>query len=87
MINGGLQKTIQKTEGTCICKNILKITIIWDNELFNGKGLKAKHMIFVGLLHSNAGKHVKKDRQCNGQTKKDKMINGGLQKTIQKTED
>jgi hypothetical protein len=25
---------------------------------FNGKGLKAKHMIFVGLLHSNAGKHV-----------------------------
>jgi hypothetical protein len=26
----------------------LKITIIWHNELFNGKGLKAKHMIFVG---------------------------------------
>ena len=24
-------------------KNILKITIIWHNELFNGKGLKAKH--------------------------------------------
>jgi hypothetical protein len=27
-------------------------------ELFNGKGLKAKHMIFVGLFHSNAGKNV-----------------------------
>jgi hypothetical protein len=39
-------------------KNILKITIIWHNELFNGKGLKAKHMIFVGLFHSNAGKNV-----------------------------
>jgi hypothetical protein len=26
-------------------------------------------------------------RQCNGQAKKDKMINSGLQKTIQKTED
>jgi hypothetical protein len=36
----------------------LKITIIWHNELFNGKGLKAKHMIFVGLFHSNAGKNV-----------------------------
>jgi hypothetical protein len=32
----------------------LKITIIWHNELFNGKGLK----IFVGLFHSNAGKNV-----------------------------
>jgi hypothetical protein len=41
-----------------ICKNILKITIIWHNELFNGKGLKAKHNIFVGLFHSNAGKNV-----------------------------
>jgi hypothetical protein len=41
-----------------ICKNILKITIIWHNELFNGKGLKAKQMIFVGLFHSNAGKNV-----------------------------
>ena len=36
----------------------MKITIIWHNELFNGKGLKAKHMIFVGLFHSNAGKNV-----------------------------
>jgi hypothetical protein len=36
----------------------LKITIIWHNELFNGKGLKAKHMIFVGFFHSNAGKNV-----------------------------
>jgi hypothetical protein len=36
----------------------LKITIIWHNELFNGKGLKAKHIIFVGLFHSNAGKNV-----------------------------
>jgi hypothetical protein len=34
----------------------LKITIIWYNELFTGKGLKAKHMIFVDLFHSNAGK-------------------------------
>ena len=34
------------------------------------------------------GSHIsKKDRQCNGQTKKDKMINSCLQKTIQKTED
>jgi hypothetical protein len=33
-----------------LCKNILKITIIWHNELFNGKGLKANHMIFVGLF-------------------------------------
>ena len=34
------------------------------------------------------GGHIsKKGRQCNGQTKKDKMINNGLQKTIQKTED
>jgi hypothetical protein len=41
-----------------ICKNVLKITIIWHNELFNGKGLKAKQMIFVGLFHSNAGKNV-----------------------------
>jgi hypothetical protein len=38
--------------------NILKITIIWHNELFNGKGLKANHMIFVSLFHSNAGKKV-----------------------------
>jgi hypothetical protein len=37
----------------------LKITIIWHNELFNGKGLKAKHMIFVGFFHSNAGKNIK----------------------------
>jgi hypothetical protein len=36
----------------------LKITIIWHNELFNGKGLKAKHIIFVGLFHYNAGKNV-----------------------------
>jgi len=37
----------------------LKITIIWHNELFDGKGLiEAKHMIFVGLFHSNAGKTV-----------------------------
>jgi hypothetical protein len=27
-------------------------------ELFNGKGLKAEHMICVGLFHSNAGKNV-----------------------------
>jgi hypothetical protein len=27
-------------------------------KLFNGKGLKAKHMIFVDLFHSNAGKNV-----------------------------
>jgi uncharacterized membrane protein len=33
-----------------ICKNILKVTIIWHNELFNGKELKAKHMIFLGLF-------------------------------------
>jgi hypothetical protein len=26
--------------------------------LFNGKGIKAKHMIFVGLFHSNADKNV-----------------------------
>jgi hypothetical protein len=32
-------------------------TVIWHNELFNGKGLKANHMIFVGLFHSNAGKN------------------------------
>jgi hypothetical protein len=37
-----------------ICENILKITIIWQNELFNGKELKAN--IFVDLFHSNAGK-------------------------------
>ena len=36
----------------------MKITIIWYNEFFNGKGLKAKHMIFVSLFHSNAGKNV-----------------------------
>jgi hypothetical protein len=36
----------------------LKITIIWQNELFNGKELKAKHIIFVDLFHSNAGKNV-----------------------------
>jgi hypothetical protein len=30
----------------------------WHNELFNGKGLKANHMIFVSLFHSNAGKNV-----------------------------
>jgi hypothetical protein len=41
-----------------ICENILKITIIWQNELFNGKELKAKHIIFVDLFHSNAGKNV-----------------------------
>jgi hypothetical protein len=35
------------------------ITIIWQNELFNGKELKAKHIIFVDLFHSNAGKNVK----------------------------
>ena len=28
----------------------------WADELFNGKGLKAKHMPFVGLFHSIAGK-------------------------------
>jgi hypothetical protein len=28
-----------------ICENILKITIIWQNELFNGKELKAKQII------------------------------------------
>ena len=39
-------------------KNILKITIIWHNELFNDKGPMAKHMIFVGKFHSNAGKNV-----------------------------
>jgi hypothetical protein len=32
--------------------------IIWYNELFTGKGLKARHMIFVDLFHSNAGKNV-----------------------------
>jgi hypothetical protein len=72
---------------------MMKITIIWHNELFNGKGLKAKHMIFVGLFHSKGqqirknvdakrviGSHKsKKGRQCNGQTKKDKLINNGLQ--------
>jgi hypothetical protein len=26
------------------------ISEIWHNELFNGKGLKAKHIIFVGLF-------------------------------------
>jgi hypothetical protein len=52
------------------------ITIISHNELLNVKGLKAKHMIFVSLFHSN-----------DGETKKDKMINSGLQKTSQKTED
>ena len=31
---------------------------IGHTERFNGKGLKAKHMIFVGLFHSNAGKNV-----------------------------
>jgi len=41
-----------------MCENILKITIIWQNELFNGKELKAKHIIFVDLFHSNAGKNV-----------------------------
>ena len=40
------------------CKNILKITIIWHNELFNGKGQKKKHIIFVDLFHSNADKNV-----------------------------
>jgi hypothetical protein len=34
------------------------ITIIWHNELFNGKGQKIKHIIFVGLFHSNADKNV-----------------------------
>jgi hypothetical protein len=34
------------------------------------------------------GSHIlKKGRQCNGQAKKDKMINSGLQKTTQETED
>ena len=28
------------------------------------------------------GSHKSKDRQCNGQTKKDKMINSGLQKKL-----
>ena len=41
-----------------ICESILKITIIWQNELFNGKELKAKHIIFVDLFHANAGKNV-----------------------------
>jgi hypothetical protein len=36
----------------------LKITIIWYNELFNDKGLKANHIIFAGLFQSNAGKNV-----------------------------
>jgi hypothetical protein len=36
----------------------LKITIIWHNELFNGKEQKAKHLIVVGLFHFNAGKNV-----------------------------
>jgi hypothetical protein len=36
----------------------MKITIIWHTELFNGKGVKANHMIFVGLFHANAGKNV-----------------------------
>jgi hypothetical protein len=40
-----------------ICENILKITIIWQNELFNGKELKAKYIICVDLFHSNAGKN------------------------------
>jgi hypothetical protein len=34
------------------------MTIIWHIELFNGKELKAKHIICVGLFHSNAGKNV-----------------------------
>ena len=41
-----------------ICENILKIIIIWQNELFNGKELKAKHIICVDLFNSNAGKNV-----------------------------
>jgi hypothetical protein len=41
-----------------ICKNILKITIIWHNERLNGKELKAKHIIFVDLFHLNAGTNV-----------------------------
>jgi hypothetical protein len=36
-----------------ICENILKITIIWQNELFNGKELKAKHIIFLDLFYSH----------------------------------
>ena len=36
----------------------MKITIIWHNELFNGKGVKTKHMICVDLFHANAGKNV-----------------------------
>ena len=39
-----------------ICENILEITIIWQNEPFKGKEQKAKHIIFVDLFHSNAGK-------------------------------
>jgi hypothetical protein len=37
----------------------LKITIIWHNELFNGKGLKGKRMILVGVFHYNTGKKQK----------------------------
>jgi hypothetical protein len=41
-----------------ICENILKITIIWQNELFNGKGLK----ISVGLFHSTGNAMAKRKR-------------------------
>jgi hypothetical protein len=43
----------------------LKITIIWHSELFNGKGLKAKYIIVVGLFHSNAGKNVNNNLSKN----------------------
>ena len=36
----------------------MQITVIWHNELFNGKGLKAKHIIFVDLFHYNADKSL-----------------------------
>jgi hypothetical protein len=36
-------------------KGLSEVTNRRRAELFNGKGLKAKHMIFVGLFHSNAG--------------------------------
>jgi hypothetical protein len=59
------QKTTQKTEDwaariplktrTELCRWQLESLILY---LFNGKGLKTKHMIFVGLFHSNAGKNI-----------------------------
>jgi hypothetical protein len=53
----------------------------WDSIVVN------RYEQFVDAKRVVGSHKSKKGRQCNGQAKKDKMINIGLQKTTQKTED